>query len=438
MRRSGIAGGLCSILFFVMCLFLAAVLSHVRTQAQTTTFVAPPIVQQFFNVNGIPIIGGKLCSYIGGTLTPQATYTDSTGSTQNPNPLVLDSGGRAAPGIWLKPSLLYKFILYDNTGTPNTCNGNQIWSIDNVSVPQGGTAAVGTVTSVCFAGDGTLLAAPCSVPPVTSSGPVFDTLAQAAKYTVWGNPTNATATPIYTTNPIVSTIGVAGSSSGVAVIGAAAAAGTPAQINLPTSTAAAAGQVFTSDANSPQQTSWAYVTKRIAMVYAGAAVSSGSCVAASAFDIPVTGGMSPVCGIVGTNGVAQGELAAADGDVANYSIGLPSDFVSLSGAETWLTSTDTTPGDTIKPTLATSCTATTGLVQYGSVAFNTAQNFSTITIPSSAANPGAYFSTIGTLTGTGCAANSILNIELSRTTDTASNAQFTGWLIISYLGKVNQ
>lgn len=101
-------------------------------------FLSPVPIQQFFSVSGVPLAGGKLCTYIAGTTTPAATYTDATGTIANTNPIVLDSGGRAVPGIFLLPApAQYKFTLYDSTGTPNQCNGNQQWSVDHIQIGGG-------------------------------------------------------------------------------------------------------------------------------------------------------------------------------------------------------------------------------------------------------------------------------------------------------------
>jgi len=77
---------------------------------------------QFFATDGTPLAGGLLYTYNAGTVTPLATYTDSTGATANTNPVVLDSRGEAA--IWLGSSLYY-MVLKTSTGT-------QIWTADNV------------------------------------------------------------------------------------------------------------------------------------------------------------------------------------------------------------------------------------------------------------------------------------------------------------------
>jgi parallel beta-helix repeat protein len=80
---------------------------------------------QFFDDNGSPLSGGKIYTYAAGTSTPTTTYTDSTGTTPNANPIVLDAAGRAAQEIWLTNDTFYKFVLTSSTGTI-------IWTKDNL------------------------------------------------------------------------------------------------------------------------------------------------------------------------------------------------------------------------------------------------------------------------------------------------------------------
>jgi hypothetical protein len=86
--------------------------------------------QAFFNPNtgGAPCSGCFLYSYAAGTTTPLPTYTDSTGTTQNTNPIVLDAGGMA--NIWTSP-VSYKFLLQD-------ANSATLWTVDNVNGAGGG------------------------------------------------------------------------------------------------------------------------------------------------------------------------------------------------------------------------------------------------------------------------------------------------------------
>ena len=70
------------------------------------------VAAQFFDNNGVPLSGGFLYTYAAGTSTPQATYTSSSGSIAQANPIVLDSSGRVPSGeIWLTDGLQYKFVL---------------------------------------------------------------------------------------------------------------------------------------------------------------------------------------------------------------------------------------------------------------------------------------------------------------------------------------
>lgn len=105
-----------------------------------TMVLAPSPVLQFFDNDGKPLVGGLLFTYAGGTTTKQSTFTDETGDTPLPNPIVLNSRGEVAPssssascGLWLDPSLEYKFVLAPATaGDPPT---SQFWTIDNVVSP---------------------------------------------------------------------------------------------------------------------------------------------------------------------------------------------------------------------------------------------------------------------------------------------------------------
>lgn len=72
---------------------------------------------QFFDNSGVILSGGKIYTYAGGTTTPEATYTDSTGTTPHANPIILDSAGRVPGGeIWLVANQPYKFVLETATG----------------------------------------------------------------------------------------------------------------------------------------------------------------------------------------------------------------------------------------------------------------------------------------------------------------------------------
>ena len=107
----------------------------------TTMILAPNPVQQYTDSSGVPLVGGLLLCYAAGTTTKQAAFTDAGGGTPLPNPIVLNSRGEVAPsatgtscGLWMDPTLSYKFILSSANDTdPPT---NPIWTVDNVVSPQ--------------------------------------------------------------------------------------------------------------------------------------------------------------------------------------------------------------------------------------------------------------------------------------------------------------
>jgi hypothetical protein len=77
---------------------------------------------RFLDSNGAPLAGGKIYTYIAGTTTPQATYTNAGAGTPNANPVVLDSAGYA--DIWITGA--YKIVVQDSAG-------NTISTTDNIT-----------------------------------------------------------------------------------------------------------------------------------------------------------------------------------------------------------------------------------------------------------------------------------------------------------------
>lgn len=114
---------------------------------------------QFFNNDGVPLSGGKIYTYAGGTSTPQTTYTTSSGLIAHSNPIVLDSAGRVPTGeIWLTNGLLYKFVLKDSSD-------NLIATYDNISgINQG---AFTNVTN--YTGDGSTTTFTLPVSPISEN-----------------------------------------------------------------------------------------------------------------------------------------------------------------------------------------------------------------------------------------------------------------------------
>lgn len=81
---------------------------------------------QLTSSTGLPLSGGKLYWYIAGTTTPIAVYSESSGSTPQSNPVVLNSRGEPPYPIWLQAGQAYKCVLTDSSD-------NVIRTIDNIS-----------------------------------------------------------------------------------------------------------------------------------------------------------------------------------------------------------------------------------------------------------------------------------------------------------------
>lgn len=98
--------------------------------AQTPAVVVSPVpMLQFFDNNGKPLSGGQVCTYAAGTTTPLTTYTSSTGTTPNANPVILDASGRAA--IWIAAPAI-KYVLRAKGNPQNCSNGTTLYTVDGV------------------------------------------------------------------------------------------------------------------------------------------------------------------------------------------------------------------------------------------------------------------------------------------------------------------
>jgi|GEM_PF-2582863 len=112
--------------------------------AQTLVAAPPFFWQQYFKSSGVPNAFGCIFTYVSGSTTPLATYTDFTGATQNANPIILDAGGFAGTsgnGMFLKAGTAYR-ITEKTSGGVNCASGSTIRSIDGI----GGGLTVNTTT----------------------------------------------------------------------------------------------------------------------------------------------------------------------------------------------------------------------------------------------------------------------------------------------------
>lgn len=111
--------------------------------------------QNFVDSAGNACNGCSLFSYLAGSTTPTPTYTDSTGGTQNPNPIILDAAGGA--NIWLSSSITYKFVLIEGGVTQ--------WTVDQVP-GSGGVGNFCLLTGCTFSGP---ITAPGFLGPLTGT-----------------------------------------------------------------------------------------------------------------------------------------------------------------------------------------------------------------------------------------------------------------------------
>lgn len=87
-------------------------------------------VFKVYDSNGNPLVGGKVFTYVTGTTTNKKTYTDSTATIANPNPVILDSNGSA--DIWLDTDALYTFVIKDTDDT-TLYTVNSLTGVGNIS-----------------------------------------------------------------------------------------------------------------------------------------------------------------------------------------------------------------------------------------------------------------------------------------------------------------
>ena len=97
-------------------------------------YLSPWTRVRFLDANGDPLSGGKLYTYLTGTSTPKATYSDS-GGTINANPVILDAEGYT--DVWLDNDADYRFRLENSAGVLQ-------WQRDDIS-PTGAASGDSTI-----------------------------------------------------------------------------------------------------------------------------------------------------------------------------------------------------------------------------------------------------------------------------------------------------
>ena len=127
--------------------------------AQTPVILAP--IPQFVSYTqaGKPNAFGCVFSYASGTSTPINTWTDSTGVTLNPNPVILSGGGTA--NIWLASGTSYT-LKVKSIGGSNCFSGSTLYTVNGIG---GGSSVLTTV-----------------IP--SSSSPTFNVISQIQLFTM--------------------------------------------------------------------------------------------------------------------------------------------------------------------------------------------------------------------------------------------------------------
>lgn len=155
--------GLLGAFFLLTCLPMP-VLAQVQ--------LIPHLKAQWLDQNGRPLANGCLFTYQSGTTTPQASFTDSTGGTPNPNPVILNGAGRPPLDVWLTGTTAYRIKLVSAGGT-NCVSGNTQWQEDGINPsPASLLASNNTFTgSNTFNGSVVFNTQPTFNVGLTSSGP---------------------------------------------------------------------------------------------------------------------------------------------------------------------------------------------------------------------------------------------------------------------------
>lgn len=69
-----------------------------------------PVFNEAQFIDGVPAVGAKLFTYVAGSSTKLATYTDDGGTVPQANPIILNARGEPDSPIWLAEGQAYKFV----------------------------------------------------------------------------------------------------------------------------------------------------------------------------------------------------------------------------------------------------------------------------------------------------------------------------------------
>lgn len=91
-------------------------------------------VLHYDDINGRPLVGGKLYVYEANTSTPAVTYRNKSGTDVNENPVTLDERGNCK--MWIDTSKRYKFVLWDSTETELIMSEDDVTALDTDIPPE--------------------------------------------------------------------------------------------------------------------------------------------------------------------------------------------------------------------------------------------------------------------------------------------------------------
>ena len=104
---------------------------------------------QWFTDQGVILAGGQIYTYAAGTTTPATTYTDSTCTVPNANPITLGSNARLPASAWVTTGTVIKAVLTDSNG--NLISGGTIDNMPGIN-DLGQATGTGVLTVVGASG----------------------------------------------------------------------------------------------------------------------------------------------------------------------------------------------------------------------------------------------------------------------------------------------
>lgn len=122
----------------------------------SNAYLSPILQQNQFTGNANFLAGGLIWSYVAGTTTPQAAYTDSLANTAWPNPIVLNQRGEPGGEIWLAAGQNYKFVLEEAPFYGQT-HGTVVSTFDNVAGVNDATISTITPNWIAYSGTPTYI-----------------------------------------------------------------------------------------------------------------------------------------------------------------------------------------------------------------------------------------------------------------------------------------